>query len=153
MTPVALAFLAVSMTLGSPATGQLNEGARELNRGDVAKGLALTRQALDSLNLTVRGTAAGLNNMCVGFLRLRLYEEALEHCDRAIEIDGHNWRFLNNRGNAYFGMGKIDEAIEDYLSALKINPRSDLVRDNLFIAFEYKILGATHHPSRSDKKI
>lgn len=144
-------FLAGQTVIGDPAVDDLNSGARELDRGDVADGLALTEKAMESDDLSIWEKAAAYNNTCVGFLRLKLYEQAKANCERAVAINDENWRFLNNRANAHLGLGQIDAAIADYIAALQLNPRSDIVRRNLFIAFDRKLWSdAIEAPEREE---
>ena len=58
----------------------------------------------------------------------RLGSEARKPADkirwytRAIELDPNMVNALNNRGNAYFGEGKYDEAILDFAKAISMDP-------------------------------
>lgn len=144
-------LIAGQTVLGDPAVDDLNSGARQLDRGDVANGLALTEKAMESEELSRWEQAAAFNNRCVAFLHLKLYEEAMVNCEEAIAINAENWRFLNNRANAHLGLGDVDKAIKDYIAALELNPRSDVVRRNLFIAFDHKLWGGeTGNPRRGE---
>lgn len=120
----------------SPATGLINDGARALDRGDVETGVRLTKEALESHALSSASAAVGYNNLCVAYNNLRAYDRALEYCDRAIKLNKRNWRFFNNRGTAKFGKGRLDGAIADYLRALKINRRADVLKRNLEMALK-----------------
>lgn len=140
MLQLAATILIASQTVfGNPAIDDLNSGARQLDRGDVADGLALTEKAMESKELSRWEQAAAFNNRCVAYLRLELYEAAMANCQEATAINAENWRFLNNRANAHLGLGDVDQAIADYIAALELNPRSDVVRRNLFIAFDHKL--------------
>ncbi len=124
-----------------PALGYLNEGARAIDRGNIVKGIKLTERALESHELAPANIAAAFNNLCVAQSRIRRFDEALELCNKALSLVGDNWRFYNNRGNAYLGNGKVDEAISDYRHALEMNPDSPMLNKNLRLALERKELG------------
>lgn len=127
----------------SPALGLAIEGERALNSGDYVRSIELNRRAMESLELTPLTTSYVLNNLCVAYAQIELFHEAIEHCEQALKMDPRDWRFLNNRGNAYMGLGKLDEAIADYRSALEIRPKSSLLSGNLEIALSRKKAGAT----------
>jgi len=44
-----------------------------------------------------------------------------------------NWRFYNNRGNIYLGLGKLDMAMENYRRGLRIAPQSKTLATNIAI--------------------
>lgn len=120
----------------SPASGLINDGARALDRGDVERGVRLTKEALESHTLSSDVAAVGYNNLCVAYNNLRAYDRALDYCNRAINLNKRNWRFFNNRGTAKFGKGRLDGAIADYMRALKINRRADVLKRNLEMALK-----------------
>src|SRR5882757_8265486 len=54
-------------------------------------------------------------------------DEALAACARAIssgKVKGHDLSIIfNHRGNAYYGKGNYDRAIEDYGEAIRLDPK------------------------------
>ena len=120
----------------SPAAGLINDGARALDRGDLERGVRLTKEALGSHTLSSNVAAVGYNNLCVAYNNLGAYDRALDYCNQAIKLNKRNWRFFNNRGTAKFGKGRLDGAIADYMRALKINHRADILKRNLEMALE-----------------
>jgi tetratricopeptide (TPR) repeat protein len=58
-------------------------------------------------------------------------EEAIEHCQKAIQINPNFYESLNNLGNALAARGRFDEAIENYYQAIQINPNSAETLKNL----------------------
>ncbi|MFQ5535657.1 MAG: tetratricopeptide repeat protein [Sphingomonadales bacterium] len=115
------------------------EGGRALNRGDIARAIDLTRRALE-IDLTFNDEFSAYNNLCVAYSSLSLFDIALDYCDRALSMR-NDWRALNNRANAKLGMGKIDEAIKDYRTALSMKPNAKVLQSNLALALERKKLG------------
>ena len=116
------------------------KGALLIDRGQVARGIALTRQAMKN-NLHVNDLAVAYNNLCTGDLALQLYNRALMHCNRALNLRPQMWESYNNRANAYFGLGEWDLAIEDYNRAVNLSPDQDIIAFNLYLAMERKRLG------------
>ena len=137
MHPLVPLAVAAQVVLGNPGITALNNGARAIDNNDMARGIALTRDALDSDMLSPFQEAKAYNNLCVGFFKLKLFEEALKNCDQAIEISSKNWTYYNNRAGAHWGLGRYDEAIEDYKKALEFNPGSEKVQQNLALVYEH----------------
>jgi len=135
MHPLVPLALASQMVLGNPGLTALNSGARAIDRNDIAEGMELTQQALDSEMLMLYQTAKAHNNMCVAYFKLKLYEEALKHCNTAISISQSNWAYYNNRAGVYLGLGQVEEAMADYEKALDLNPGSDKLKENITLAF------------------
>ena len=148
----ALIFLMVLLAPGAQAYGEtarttlwftlssdIVEGARLIDKGDVAKGMALTRAALKQ-NLDLLSRATAKTNLCAGYLHLKLYRDAIKECGAVLKIRPSLWQALNNRGGANNGLGNYDAAIADYLKALKIRPRNESIHYNLHIAQNNKRL-------------
>ena len=50
------------------------------------------------------------------------YPLALEHLDRALEIDPINWEIIHERAKILERLGRIKDAIKDYQRVLQLNP-------------------------------
>jgi len=130
---VALAAITVPAISGTveiviKSSQMLEKGNRELKLGDPEKAEYYFARALDS-NLSRNARPKALNGMCVAKIMLEEWEVAIEHCNEAINLR-KDWRFYNNRGNAFFGMGQFEEALLSYQKALKIKPSSDILKRN-----------------------
>ena len=112
----------------------VNDGALALGRGKIGKAIDLTRRALDSGDLKPHDIAVAHSNLCAAFEALRAFQIALDHCTRAIDINGRNWRFYNNRGTARLGLGDVAGALVDYEKAKSLNPYHPIIDRNLAIA-------------------
>lgn len=131
---------AADMTF-SPGVGLAIDAEHALNENEPEKSIVFGEKALKSMDLPPTFNAYVWNNMCVAYAQITRFEMALESCDRALKFDSNDWRFLNNRGNALLGMGRADEAINDYTTALEEAPESRILKDNLEIAKKYKYYG------------
>lgn len=49
-----------------------------------------------------------------------LYQDGIEDCNKAIELLSNRW-FYNTRGLCYRGLGKLDEALEDFVRAHRLD--------------------------------
>jgi tetratricopeptide (TPR) repeat protein len=65
-------------------------------------------------------------------------EEAMEHCQKAVQINPDYYESLNNLGAVLAARGRFDEAIENYSKAIQINPNSADTLKNLGNAFAIK---------------
>ena len=59
---------------------------------------------------------------------LKRWEEALEHCNKALELDPGNWRTYNNRAAVFVGLKQFDLAMTDVNAGLEIAPDSATLR-------------------------
>ena len=50
------------------------------------------------------------------------YDEAAEHCRKALQLDPNDSDLYYNYGNALLGAGKVDEAIEQYKISVRLDP-------------------------------
>ena len=57
-------------------------------------------------------------------------EKAIEAFSKALKADPNNAEAYNNRGIAWYSIGKYDRALDDYNKALEINPRSAEILSN-----------------------
>ncbi len=108
-------------------SSQLADGARALQFRDYELGVRLTLEGLRG-NVARRERAAALSNLCAGYAGLERYDEAIEACNRALELNAIPWRVLNNRAIAYLGKGQIQAARSDVEAGLKLNPDSGRLR-------------------------
>jgi tetratricopeptide (TPR) repeat protein len=131
---VALALVAVapahatsdvtgSSTIFGPRNPLLADGSVALGEGRYEEGIRLTLLGLEQPT-ELRDRAAGHSNLCAGYASLRRWEDALKHCNLALELDANNWRTYNNRAAAYVGKGLPELAIGDIDAGLRIAPDS-----------------------------
>ncbi|MGI9329273.1 MAG: hypothetical protein ACR2QB_01035 [Gammaproteobacteria bacterium] len=121
---VPLAEAESSLTFGAAAG--LSDGARALFAGDYDNGISLTRAGLRQ-ETGKRERAAGLSNLCAGYVGSKAYKLAVAACTQAIEIRPSNWRAFNNRALAHLAMGDLHAARSDVTAGMALNPESGLL--------------------------
>ncbi len=119
----------------------ITEAARMIDRGKLSEGMQRTRRAMAQKDLHPNDQAAAYNNLCVGHIGLKLYQNAVDFCGRALRLRPGMWQAHNNRGNAYLGMADYDSAIQDYRRAMKLRPDLELIEFNLYLALNAKQRG------------
>ena len=110
----------------------IRRGNAHIETGDLEKAKVSLARALET-NLTSRQRANAHNSLCVANIKEESWDEAMEHCNAAIKMSRSNWRFYNNRGNIYLGLGKLDMAMENYRRGLRIAPQSKTLATNIAI--------------------
>ena len=65
---------------------------------------------------------------------LKKWEEAEGAFLNAIELEPRNALHVNSFGNALFGSGNYERAVEQYLKALEIDSENKVYLDNLILA-------------------
>lgn len=128
---------AQSTTTIGPASPLLAEGAEALEAGRMQEGVRKTLAGLEGPNSTA-DTAAGHSNLCAGYAALKRWDEALVHCNTALQLDAGNWRTYSNRAAVYIGKGLYDLALTDVETGLGIEPGSRTLRTVLRIVQEHK---------------
>lgn len=101
----------------------LAQGSEALERGRYEEGIRLTLAGLEQ-PASSRDLAAGHSNVCAGYAALKRWIEALEHCNRALELDRDNWRTYNNRAAVFVGLGQYELAMADVNAGLELAPGS-----------------------------
>src|SRR5512139_2157727 len=98
--------------------------------GDLSQGLPSRREVLAVLAAGVVAASAAATWRQIGYWRdnLTLYRHTLE-------VTTGNYQILNHYGIALAREGRLDEAIDQYLASLKIDPNRPATHNNLGIAY------------------
>lgn len=134
---------ATSSTVFGTANQQLVAGAEALRSRLYAEGVELTLAGLKQVN-PPRDVAAGLSNLCAGYIGLKQFALALRSCNESLEIDRRNWRTWNNRAAAHLGQSQHEAALKDVQEGLQLAPQSRTLRRTLAIIEAEK--RAREHP-------
>ncbi len=129
----------------------LQKGNQYIAHGEIQKAKKILTRAIES-NLTSRQRANAHNSLCVANIKEEAWQDAMVHCDAAIELVPSNWRFHNNRGNVYFGLGQFDVAKQNYARGLKIAPKSMTLATNIemlenYVQARMKYSGRKNNPT------
>ena len=116
------------------ANGLVNESAHALDRGQWSKGMGLAQQAIKSGGLSIQNIPAAYNNLCIGLNGMGRFSEAMEACNKAIEMRPREWSFYNNRANIHFYKQHYSQALSDYYKALTFSPGDDVLLGNISLA-------------------
>jgi tetratricopeptide (TPR) repeat protein len=107
---------------GVSAPSQVEEGAAQLVRGDVAKAVTTYTEALKDTGLANDRRATILNDRAVANVRLGETKLALEDYNRAVELFPEYPVAYNNRGNLLLALGQYGEALKDFDRAIVLAP-------------------------------
>jgi len=108
-------------TIIGPRNIPLYDGAQELLAGNDAEGVRLTHKGLQ-LAQGRREEEAALSNLCAGYIKLALYDNALKYCELLIQRNDKNWRGFNNRAVIYIKTKQWDKANHDLAAGEALNP-------------------------------
>ena len=114
---------AVAKTVVGPANIDLADGAAALRAGDVEEGVRLTERGL-ARAADRRDRVAGYSNLCAGFAMLERLAEALQACNRALQLDERHWRSYSNRALVYLKQERYPEAERDIASVEALSPNA-----------------------------
>jgi tetratricopeptide (TPR) repeat protein len=101
----------------------LTRGSEALQAGRFEEGVRLTLEGLEQ-PAGIKEKAAAHSNICAGLVGMKRWQQAIEHCNRALELDRTNWRTFNNRAAAFVGLKEFDLAMTDVNTGLDIAPGS-----------------------------
>jgi tetratricopeptide (TPR) repeat protein len=128
---------AQSATVIGPVNPLLTDGTTALQMGRFEEGVRLTLAGLKQPN-SPKDEAAGHSNVCAGYAALKRWEEALEHCNRALELDHTNWRTYNNRAAVFVGLKKFDLAMTDVNTGLELAPDSETLLQSKGVVIQHQ---------------
>jgi tetratricopeptide (TPR) repeat protein len=114
---------AVAKTVIGPSNANLADGAAALRTGDADEGVRLTRRGLAAAS-SKRDRVAGYSNLCAGLAMLDRLDEALEACNRALELDDEHWRGYSNRALVYLKQRRYTEAERDIARGQELSPNA-----------------------------
>ncbi len=112
-----------AMTVLGPRNLPLYDGAQELLAGNDAEGVRLTHQGLQ-IAQGPREEEAALSNLCAGYIRLTLYDNALKYCELLLARNDKNWRGYNNRAVIYIMTKQWDKAEKDLIRGEELHPNA-----------------------------
>jgi len=116
-------------------SSMLADGSLALLHRQWEKGIQLTLMGLEE-PASDQDRAAGHANICAGYIALKHFERALEHCDRSLAITQTNWRAWQNRAAANLALGRIEASMRDLERGLAINPKAPALQETLAMARE-----------------
>lgn len=61
-------------------------------------------------------------NLAVAYLKLKEYKSAQESCEKALALEPKNEKGLFRLGQAFYGMGEEEKAINEFNQVLEVNP-------------------------------
>ena len=110
-------------TVIGPRNLPLYDGAQKLLAGSDAEGVRLTHRGLQ-IAQGRREEEAALSNLCAGYIRLSLYDNALKYCELLLARNDRNWRGYNNRAVIYIQTKQWDKAEKDLIRGEELNPNA-----------------------------
>lgn len=113
------------------APDALNAGRKHLKKGNPQLAIAAFDRVIADKNSKSRYIASAYNGRCAALIRLRRYKEALESCNRSIEIAPNRWEGYNNKGTAYFHLGHLRFAIDAFQAGRELAPKNRVLSQNI----------------------
>ncbi len=114
-------------TIIGPRNIALHDGAQALLAGDNAEGVQLTHEGL-RIAQGSREEEAALSNLCAGYIKLKLYDDALKYCDLLLARNDHNWRGYNNRAVIFIMTKQWEKADADLKRGEELRPGANTLK-------------------------
>ncbi len=108
-------------TVIGPRNLPLYDGAQALLAGKDAEGVRLTHKGLE-IAQGRREEEAALSNLCAGYIKLSLYDNALKYCNLLLARNDQSWRGYNNRAVIYIKTKQWEKAEQDLIRGEELNP-------------------------------
>lgn len=113
----------------------LKNGRNAVHSGNLEKAMFYYEQALKrEKSLSRIEMTAVHNDLCVTYMYLERFEEAIVQCKASLNIQSNKWETMNNLGTVYLVMGNFPVAINIYERALRMKPKSKILLFNMDIA-------------------
>ena len=114
-------------TIIGPRNVPLYDGAQELLAGNNAEGVRLTHKGLRIAHGR-REEEAALSNLCAGYIKLELYDNALKYCELLLARNDRNWRGYNNRAVIFIMTKQWEKAEQDLLKGEALHPGANTMK-------------------------
>ncbi|XP_019745914.1 peptidyl-prolyl cis-trans isomerase FKBP4, partial [Hippocampus comes] len=72
-------------------------------------------------------------NLAMCYLKLKEPNQALEHCNKALELDESSEKALFRRGEALFGMKEFDKARDDFQRVVQLYPANKAAKSQVVL--------------------
>ncbi|XP_030587130.1 peptidyl-prolyl cis-trans isomerase FKBP4 [Archocentrus centrarchus] len=72
-------------------------------------------------------------NLAMCYLKLQEPNKALEHCDKALELDASSEKALFRRGEALFGMNEFERARDDFQKVVQLYPANKAAKNQVLL--------------------
>ena len=137
----------------APGNGLVNESAYAIGRERWSEAAKLAKTALRSGDLTLENIPPAYSNLCVALTGERKFPEAMDACNRAVDLRPRQWSYYNNRANIYFYQGNFDRALAEYYKAMTFSTSGHVLIHNIGVALEYRKNKGRHLNSSKDSEI
>ncbi len=124
----------------APGNQLVNESAYAIGREDWRSAADFAEKAIRSGDLTLENVPPAYNNLCIALTGERKFSEAIDACNKAVELRPRQWSFYNNRANIYFYQGNFDRALAEYYKAMAFNSDGSVLMHNIGVTLEYRKL-------------
>ena len=114
-------------TIIGPRNVPLHNGANALLSDRIAEGIRLTHEGLNIAH-GKREEEAALSNLCAGYIKLELYENALKYCDLLLARNDRSWRGYNNRAVIFIMTKQWEKADADLKRGEEIRPGASTMK-------------------------
>lgn len=114
-------------TIIGPRNVPLHNGANALLADRIAEGIRLTHEGLNIAH-GKREEEAALSNLCAGYIKLELYENALKYCDLLLARNDRSWRGYNNRAVIFIMTKQWEKADADLKRGEEIRPGASTMK-------------------------
>jgi len=112
----------------------LIKGKRAIQKGRLEQAAYFYEEALRRNNLSDPDMIELRSDLCVTYMYLDRFEEAIEQCRLGIQLMPNRWETHNNLGTVFLVQGDFENAIETYEKALRMKPDSRILKFNYDIA-------------------
>lgn len=120
----------LQFSVESNATRSIRSAATAFERGDFSKSASFSKYALKQGLKKSRKTAA-FSNLCAALGAQGELEDAMEACNKALDLVPKNWHALSNRAVLYSLNGEDDLAKQDLQAAILLAADEPKLAHNL----------------------
>lgn len=114
----------------------LQKGKDAFHSGQLEKAALYYETAVYKRNLSDHDKVVALSDLCVTYMFLERYGEAIEMCEASLDLLPNRWETVNNLGTVFLVQGDYKNAIRQYEKGLSMKPNSRVLQSNKRLALK-----------------
>lgn len=112
----------------------LQKGKDAFHSGQLEKAALYYETAIYKRSLSDQDKVVALSDLCVTYMFLERYGEAIEMCEASLDLLPNRWETVNNLGTVFLVQGDYKNAIRQYERGLSMKPNSRVLKANKRLA-------------------
>lgn len=106
-------------------------GNQHFKNGEYENAMTCYMKCLKIAGSSSNDKATAYKNLAATYLKMKKYQEALDACNKALDLVPSDVKSLFRRSQAFEGLNRISDAMKDALRVQHIEPKNETVKETL----------------------